>query len=217
MTRVGVIGAVGSGLIVTSGLAMGFKIGLNGFGSNVLAELIGVVAGIGVAILVVERLLDRDRRSRWRLVEVETIETLRFALVKAALTLYLHLPAPRSTTAHPYVMHKQGRLDEGLQNLTAELRDYEAEVFTSDSFRELLDSVAPYLNFVRDSVMQRLLTVGPDPELIKRLAMLESTFEDLDFHAWLDDRLKSRPGQPMRRMAKLVDSMRDVVAYIDST
>ncbi len=206
---------VGSCLVLALILAAGFRFDLGNFGSNALAELAGVVASVVAAVLVIERLVDRDRRSRWQLVEAETLKTLRFALVKGALPLYLHLPSPRPPNAEPYGMNEDGKLGEALRNLGAALREHEDLSFKPDRLRPVLDRVAPHLNFIRDSVMQRLLTVGTEPELIRRLALLESTFEDLDFDAWLDEEFSSRPNENAQRMAGLADSMGEVVDYLD--
>lgn len=197
-------------------LAAGFWLDSSSFAGNVLAELAGVVVGVGVAVLVVERLVDQDRRARWRLVETQTIRTLRFALVKGALPLYLQLPAPRTPEADPFAMEEADMLGEALQNLAAALREREDTGPERDLLRSLLDSVGPHLDFVRDVIMQRLLTVGPDPELIKRLAVLDSTYENLDFDAWLEERFGSRADQNTQRMAELADSMGEVITYIDS-
>ncbi|HET8955637.1 MAG TPA: hypothetical protein VFN18_08260 [Solirubrobacterales bacterium] len=206
----------GACLVLLLSLAVGIGLDPSSFASNLSAEMVGVVVGIGVAVLVVERLVDQDRRARWRLVETQTIATLRFALVKGALPLYLHLPAQRPMEADPFMNKGVGKLGAALENLSAALRADEPTDLKPDPLRGVLDNIAPHLNFVRDIVMQRLLTVGPDPELIRRLAKLESTFEDLDLAAWLDERFGSRPGETTQRMANLADSMKDVVVYLDS-
>jgi hypothetical protein len=208
----------GAVLVLASSLLAGFWLDPRSFGSNALAELAGVVVGIGVAILVVERLLDQDRRARWRLVEAQTIETLRLSLMKGALPLYLHLPTPRPFDADPYThLNKDvGDMGEALKNLAAALRQHEITDLKPDPLRKVLDSTALHLNFIRDIIMQRLLAVGPDPELIKRLAILDSTYERLDLAAWLGERFGSRPGETRDRMADLADSMSDVVVYLDS-
>lgn len=210
----------GACLVLALSLGTGFWLDADSFESNVLAELAGVVLGIGVAVFVVERLVDRDRRARWHLVATETIKTLRFALVRAAMPLYLQLPAPRPNDADPFTMYRSGKLGDGLRALSAKLRDAEPrspEELKPGLLREVLNDVAPHLDFIQDMIMQRLLTVGPDPELIKRLAVLESTREDVDHAAWIDERFGSRPGQNTERMADLVDSIRDVVTYLDAT
>jgi hypothetical protein len=206
---------VGSSLLLAAILEAGFRLELGHFGSNLVAELAGVVASVVVAVLVIERLIDRDRRARWGLVEAQTLKTLRFTLVKGALPLYLHLHDPRPPEANPYGMYQSEPLDEKLRNLAAALREREDKKLKPDPLRPVLESIAPHINFIRDSVMQRLLTVGAEPELIRRLALLESTFEDLDFAAWLDENLNSRPGENAQRLGTLADSMRDVVAYLD--
>jgi|GEM_PF-5772585 len=206
---------VASCLVLAGILAAGFRLDLGNFGSNVLAEFAGLVASVVVAVLVIERLVDRDRHARWQLVEAQTLKTLHFTLVKAALPLYLHLHDPRPPEANPYGIYQSERLDERLRNLAAALCEREDRGVKPDPLRPVLEAMAPHVNFIRDSVMQRLLTVGAEPELVRRLALLESNFEDLDFNAWVDEKLGSRPGQNAQRLANLVESMRDVATYLN--
>jgi hypothetical protein len=194
----------------------GLALDPSGFGSNLLAEMVGVVVGIGAAVLVVERLIDRDRRERWQLVEEQTIANLRLALVKGALQLYQHLPKPRPMEADPLMNRAVGKLGDALEKLSSLLRADESMDLSPDSLRRVLDNIAPQLDFVRNGVMQRLLTVGPDPELITLLTKLEATFESLDLAAWLAEHFGSRPGDTTQRMAELADSTKDVVMYLDS-
>src|SRR6185436_4563555 len=105
-----------------------------------------------------------------------------------------------------------------LESLAAALRGHEVTDLKPDPLRDVLERIGPHLNFARDVVMQRLLIVGPDPELVKRLAILDATYENLDFDAWLEEMFHgSRPGQIFERMAKLADSMGEVVRYLDSS
>jgi hypothetical protein len=206
---------LGALLVLLCSLAAGFAIDPSNFGSNVLAELAGAVVSIGVAIWVVERLLEQDRRQRWSLVEEQTIRTLRLAIVKGALPLYLHLPAPRPSDADPYMNDGAGRLGDALGNLGKALREHRAEDLRPDPLRDVLRQIGTHMDFIRDVVMQRLLTVAPDPELIRRLTMLDATYEDLDLDAWLEEQFGSRTDQTTQRMAELAVSMSEVAAYLD--
>ncbi|HEU4706031.1 MAG TPA: hypothetical protein VFS64_02455 [Solirubrobacterales bacterium] len=197
-------------------VAAGFAIDASSFESNLLAELAGAVVGIGIAILVVERILDEDRRARWNLVETQTIETLRFALVKATLPIYLHLPAPRPPEADPLSMEEAGNLEEGMRELAGALRGHRSMDLEPTPLRKMLETIAAQIEFIRDNAMQRLLTVGADPELVKRLAMLEAVYERLDYDAWLEEKLGSRIDETTHRLADLVDSVRQVVTHLDS-
>lgn len=206
----------GAGVVLVAAVAAGFAIDASSFESNLLAELAGAVVGIGIAILVVERILDEDRRARWNLVETQTIETLRFALVKATLPIYLHLPAPRPPEADPLSMEEAGNLEEGMRELAGALRGHRSMDLEPTPLRKMLETIAAQIEFIRDNAMQRLLTVGADPELVKRLAMLEAVYERLDYDAWLEEKLGSRIDETTHRLADLVDSVRQVVTHLDS-
>jgi hypothetical protein len=151
--------------ILAISLGIGLWLDTGGFAGNLLAELAGVVVGTIIAVLVVERLLDQDRRARWSLVEEQTIRTLRFALTKAAMPLYMALPTPRPPNADPVTMDEAGLLGKALTNLSVALGDDLPEGFKPAPLRETLASVDPHVVFIRDSVMPRLLTVGPDHRL----------------------------------------------------
>lgn len=179
-----VVVSIGVGV---AALAGGFAIDFAGFAGNVLAEAAGIVFSVLLAVFVVERLLDADRRQRWALVANGTTHTLEEALTRAGLNLYLRLEAPRPPMADPFTMSMAGfsHLVEAMRRLASEI---EALTYGDlGDVEEWLPPVKEQVQLIQVSVMPRLLTLG-DPSLIAAVAEVESAFQNVEYEVWLVSR-----------------------------
>jgi hypothetical protein len=198
-------------IVIVLALAGGFALDAKGFATHLLAEVVGVLASVLLAVFVVDVLVEREQARRWDLVAVETTTALRFAIIRAGLDVYLMLPAPRPTTADPYTM---GLGEHG--ELTAALRSLADAVRETQDLGHLSDAVGglrPHLALVRDGVMPRLLAIGQH-ELVARLAALEGSFQDLEHAAWLNERFSGLPA-PGRDLANVIDALAGVAELVD--
>ena len=199
----------------SAGCLLGLVVGGGAFAENVAAELIGVLAGVALALVVVDRLVERERLARWRLVAGETENTLRFAMVKAGLELYMLLPAPRPGDADPFSSDLTGELPCAFRRLSQELRAMAgSENAVEDAPPLMLDIVRPHVEVIRDAVMPRLLTIGPDRELIRRLARMEAAFENLGYEAWLDNRF-GLPSELADAACGVVDAFAEIAERLE--
>lgn len=179
--------AAATAVAVVVALAGGFILEPDGFAGNVLAEIAGVLLSVLLAVFIVDKLLERERRRRWDLVSSETIATLRFAVIRAGHSVYLLLPAPRLPEADPYTMSmtSPSELPDALDKLATGVRELDLkDLGTPD---EVVGCLAPHLGLMRDGIMPRLLAIG-EHELIALLASVESAFQDLEHSAWLTNR-----------------------------
>lgn len=200
---------------VVLGCLVGLMLGGGAFGANVAAELIGVLAGVAVALVVVDQLVERERLARWRLVAGETESTLRFAMVKAGLELYMLLPAPRPSDVDPFSSDLADELPRAFRRLSQELRDMaSSENAIEDAPPLMLDIVRPHVELIRDAVMPRLLIIGPDRDLIRRLASMEAAFENLGYEAWLDNRF-GLPSELADAICGLVDTFAEIAERLE--
>ena len=156
-------------IMLAAALAAGFAIDASSFALHLLAELVGLVASVLVAVFIVDVLIERERDRRWELVAGETTSSLRFAILRAGHSIYLLLPVPRPAAADPYTMSEvpQVGLTVALHTLGGTVRD------TKDiDLGKALAALHDHLAVVRDSVMPRLLTIGRH-DLIAAVASLE--------------------------------------------
>jgi hypothetical protein len=196
-----------------AGLAAGFAIDARGFLGNLLAELVGIVSGALLAIFIVERILERERSRKWDLVSEQTIATLRFALVRAGHHVYLLLPVPRDPDADPYTLGllQKNRLADALSTLAASVRkrpDLEIE-------GDVAKSLEPHLELIRGGVMPQLVAIGKH-DLIARLAVVESAFQDLQHTIWLNEKF-GHLNKSSEAVATLVDSLAQVSEVVDAS
>jgi len=192
-----------AGVVILLALIGGFALDAKGFADHLLAELVGVFGGALLAVFVVDVLVDRERTRRWDLVASETTAALRFAVIRAGLSIYLLLPAPRPSKADPYTMGlgDDDALAGALSALAELLRDSRAHTRPADA----VEGLRPHLALVRDGLMPRFLTIGQH-DLVARLAALEGSFQELEHAAWLDERFSSMP-EPGREVADVVDAL----------
>jgi hypothetical protein len=194
-------------------LLAGFAVDAKGFAGNLLAEVIGIVVSAFIAVLLVDRFVEAERKARWQLVADVTKETLRFAVVKAALPIYLQLQAPRPPNADPFVMNEAGDLDGGLRTLSSELRrQAEEATHREPDLGEIARNVLPNTNLIRDVVLPRLILIGAEPDLIRPLVELEDSIERLKYDLWVEERFGLPSSALLKDLAELVDGFTSVAS-----
>jgi hypothetical protein len=189
-------------------MAGGFLVDSEAFALHLLAEIVGLIAGAFAGVFVVDRLTERTRAERWRLVAQGTRQTLRSAIVMAALPLYMHLPAPRPPTGDPVTMDSSGDLPEALRNIARELEQlgpFEIRVTAGESLAE----IEPHVRLVLEVVLPRLLLIGVRPDLVAPLVDLEGSLSDLQYHVSLEGRF-GLPREAVRD--NLVSILKDLEA-----
>jgi hypothetical protein len=198
--------------VALAAFAAGFMLDAKGFLGNLLAETVGVVVSVLLAIFIVEKIVERERAKRWALVSNETIASLRFAVVQAGHHVYLLLPAPRDPEADPYTLGllQRNRLSSALRLLATRIRERHSLAIEA----KVASGLRPYLEFIRGSVMPQMLAIG-EHDLIARLAAVESAFQDLQHAVWLEQQLGHLQHSP-NIVAKLIDALANVSQAIDS-
>jgi hypothetical protein len=199
-------------ILLAAALAAGFTIDANSYALHLLAELVGLLASVLVAVFIVDVLVERERDRRWELVAGETTSSLRFAILRTGYSIYLLLPAPRPPAADPYTMSEvpQTGLTSSLRGLAETVRDTQ-DIDLGKALIVLHDDLA----VVRDSVMPRLLTIGRH-ELIAAVASLEGRLQQMEHTVWLDERFEGLP-DGHHDLAMVIDAMTTVSELLDST
>ncbi len=197
-------------LIVLLAVGTGFMLDARGFAGNLLSEVAGILIGVLLTVFVIDALIARERTRRWRLVSTETLATLRFAVIRAGLEIYLLLPAPRPPRADPFTSSLSGRdaLADSLRALGDAIKNA-----TSELDPDIAARLRPHLGVLRDGVMPRLLTIG-EHDLIARLAALEGAVQELEYTVWLDGRFGNSGGLALS-LASVAETLADVAAIVD--
>jgi len=200
-------------VVAAAAMAVGFVIDAKNFAGNLLAEIAGVLIGVVLAVLIVDRAVERDRARRWNLVSEQTLSTLRFVILRAGMDVYLSLPAPRPPDADPYTRGQFGE-EGGLTNSLGELAGVVRATPELDNEEELVDKLKSHLEVIRSGVLPQLLAVGTH-ELIARLSAVEAAFQDLDHTVWLELRFGGL-NEFHTELAKVLNTLSGVSAQLDA-
>lgn len=182
--------------------AIGFK-SIDGFGENVYSELVGILISALIAVLLVERILDRREAERWKSVREQTRTHLLGLAAISARGFWLGIPLPaREGISDDPVFYGDGLAEmlEAVAKALAE-RSYEIDNFEhcSDDVKgreealELLESLREPLSHLINGLGPRIYA-SDDPELIALFAhlierkMRWETFRNTDLHSmvWID-------------------------------
>jgi hypothetical protein len=201
--------------IAVGALIAGFWLDALGFGSNLLADAVGLPVGVLIAGYLVDRFVESDRERRWQVVSKGTIETLRFAAVKMGLAAYLLLPAPRPPNANPFTMESAGDLPGALQRLAEALRAHGAVAVARQGQLQVPDQVITSGRLVRDVILPRLLLLQAEPELVQPIIELESALETLDYNVHALERFGLPAPAFFESIAKVIDGLRALSLKLD--
>jgi hypothetical protein len=173
-SRVGLILAV-VGAISVGGILAGFLLGLEGFSSNVLAELSGAGLSVVIAVFLVERILSAQRRDQWATVRSSSLRALQRRLDDVAAETYL------IDGMHDRVLHAETDAErvEAIHDVAAfivasagRLAKHPEDPWATS--KALYDSIHADLGFIRDVIGPRFLLFGDDPLVAQRLLELEA-------------------------------------------
>lgn len=202
-----------AGTLAVVAMSAGFIIDAKSFAGNLLAEIAGVLTGGVLAVLIIDRAIERDRARRWDLVSEQALGTLRFVILRAGMDIYLSLPAPRPPSADPYT---RGELEDkrGLTDALHELATVVRATPALGNEEELVDRLKGHLEVVHGGVLPQLLVIGTH-ELIARLSAVEGAFQDLEHAVWLELRFGGLD-QFHIELAKVLDALANVSKQIDA-
>jgi hypothetical protein len=173
-------------LVLASVVAMaaGFVLSPDGFLGNLIAELVGILVGVALALTIAEELTRRRRREQWARVRRQTLRSLCGYIEDLALDFAMSLPdAPLDirTNAHWVDYPNSTEVEaacEGLRDLERRLETdmpvlpEQADLKKSSS-RVLFDETHQNLLAIRDVLAPRILSLDEDPDLSRLLGDLE--------------------------------------------
>lgn len=200
---------------VVIGSWIGARLDPAGFVGNLLSEGVGLAASLVVGLVLVERLVERDRRRRWELVAAETETALRFAIVRIAREIYLEIPAPRPGAADPLSMADAGALSQGLSRLEEVLNMPSTGWPQQGDVSAIVGAIRPQVGRIRNDVTLRLLTLGQRPGLVAHLSAAEGAFEELEFEVHRGARSNLGTRDVVSAAASLIGALRTVIDFIE--
>jgi hypothetical protein len=165
--------AVGTVLL----LGVGVLIDYRSFVGNMLSEVAGILLSAILAVLIFERIANRERQRRWEGVRSQLCDALSSQLADIAFEIYVGLPGDMRN-AEPSLMNGLVTGDEilrGVATVRNTVRANGAALLSGrSSAGSVYDAVLPNLNRIRDALVPQFLQLGQDPELVVNLSRLES-------------------------------------------
>jgi hypothetical protein len=206
------LGSIGGIVLLVGG---GFALDSRAFAGNLIAGVADIIASALIAVFIVDRLVAADRRTRWRAVSEGTAETLEAAIVRAALSLYVRLPAPRPSGTDPFTMAQVGELVPALRRLGAALRAEGASPLARAPVgSDVIRGVGPHARLIAEVVLPRLLLVGSEPELVASIVALERSVGQLEYDVWMEESFGLPVGVVFEDMARIVDGLRAIAEVV---
>lgn len=166
-------------------LAGGFLLDYRSFTGNVLSELSGIVISAVLAVLIFERIAERERRRRWEEVRGQLHRVLYRMLTDIAFEVYIALPVEVRKGNRDVItmMVVADDVTSDVVSSAAELRDMVqvnigalVAIDEDDEYsrsRSTYDSLMPSVNRIRDTLVPQFLQLGQDPQLIVALSGIE--------------------------------------------
>jgi hypothetical protein len=175
-------------------------LGAKAFGQNVLAEVIGAVVGVVLALTLVDAMLARDRRVRWETVSAATVRAIGdelFRIAWAAGSLASPrlppLPGVSSNRAHE-ALSIMKTVGETIQAHRRQQRVVEKDAQSGPAallfpVSDVVRAIEAHTQRLNGVLMPRVLTLADDAKLVELLLAVEK--EELDLRVMARERVRS--------------------------
>jgi hypothetical protein len=167
-----------SALFLISGLLLDFK----SFLGNTLSELAGIALSALLAVLIFERLAERERWLRWQRARHQLFAALSDQLASIGFEVYITLPVEVRESGSADVATGLTVGEPELISVFIELRNMVYDNLNmlaeaDDGCKEtatLYEAVRPNLGRIHDALLLQFLQLGRDPDLVADISRLES-------------------------------------------
>lgn len=196
-------------------LGAGFLLDYRSFAGNFLSEVAGIALSAMLAVLIFERLANRERQRRWEGVRSQLTGALSSHLADIAFEVYVALPTEvRQSELNPMsAFFDREEMPSGVATVRSAVRaNSEALISGGSSAGPVYDAVLPNLNRIRDALVPQFLQLGHDPELVVNLSRLESVVR-----VWEGNlRLNQLYGTPStwNGVVEVLDAAHEVLEYL---
>jgi hypothetical protein len=146
---------------------------VDGFDSNLLAEGVGIGIGIPIALTLLTRLGDAQRRVEWQAVSAQIGRSIATIAHETTFEIWFRLPREARQYAKNPVLIPQGGLPDVIASLASACHHAATLPTQDDAVSEAYAAVEPALNYLSGVVAPRVAIAGVDLELLACLADVE--------------------------------------------
>jgi hypothetical protein len=203
-------------------LAGGFVLDYRSFAGNVLSELAGILLSAVVAVLIFERIADRERHRKWEAVRSQLSGIIFSHLTDIAFEVYIALPVEvRKANPDPVTMLvANDEVTSDIVSSATELRDIvQANIGVLMAIdhdyaysRPVYESVMPSVNRIRDTLVPQLLQLGQKPQLVVELSGLERAVRGWEWNLKMNE-LYGGPSA-WEGVVGVLDSVHKILRYM---
>ncbi len=161
----------------------GFFYDTQGFVSNILAEITGLFLGIVVAILLVDRITENQRKKKWERVRQISHRTIAHHLNNIVLELFNHFaltkdnsiitPLNNTDLSDTYQKPNLNKVIQQIKKLMA------LEQIQPESVRAYFNAIKWDIAQIRSDLMPRIIQSSDQQELIDALIEFDDLMQDL--------------------------------------
>lgn len=146
---------------------------LDGFDSNLLAEVVGIGLGIPIALTLLNRLDEAQRRTQWAAVSAQVGRSIATIAHETSFEIWQRLPRAAREQARNPVLIPAGGVAEIIDSLTSACVHAATLRSQSDAAAQAYQAIEPTLAYLSGVLAPRVAMAGVDLDLLARLADVE--------------------------------------------
>lgn len=146
---------------------------LDGFDSNLLAEGVGIGLGIPVALALLNRLDESQRRTQWKAVSAQVGRSIATIAHETTFEIWQRLPREARQRAKDPVLIPAGGQPDIIGSLAGACQHSATVRSQSDAASNPYAAVEPALNYLSGVLAPRVGIAGVDLDLLARMADVE--------------------------------------------
>jgi hypothetical protein len=183
-------------IIIVTGLTIDFK----GYLGNILAEIAGLIISILVALLLVDRFTEIQRKKRWQKVRNLTHRSISHHLSNILLELFNHFPLPDHSVANTILICRDQpdtKPTEAVNNLIKQINTLQQQgKTTSEIIIEYFNSTKWDISQIRHDLIPRVIQSSDNQDLIDALVAFDDIVQDLQNAIILHKRFAKQEALP---------------------
>jgi hypothetical protein len=207
--------------IIASAIVPGLLLDPQPFIENLLAETAGAAASILVGLMLVERLIQRQRSRQWERVRLQTVRAILAHIMDIGLEYYMVLPVSIRQEEQEF-MYYFYELDlpseeaaQGLARISKHVLGQKEELVPLSS-RDFHEHISPHIHQLRDVLTPRVLELNDDPNLVEVLMDVETAERSWIYHLGLENRFGAPEEFGWESSAGFLEACSKVVAQLSA-
>jgi hypothetical protein len=188
---------------------------LDGFDSNLLAEVVGVGLGIPIALILLNRLDEAQRRTQWAAVSAQVSRSIATIAHEASFEIWQCLPRQARELARNPVLIPDGGLAEIIDSLTSACAHAATLPTQSDAASQAYHAIEPILGYLSGVLAPRVAIAGVDLDLLARLADVEEAGRQWAYAKRLATNGALPPEQVWSNTADLARALAELARHVN--